>query len=456
MRELWIIVRHALTVLAGQLAVMAFGVTDTIVSGRHSQEALAALSIGSAVFISVYVALMGVLQALLPVWAEQHGAGQPAEIGKSLRQSLYLWVSASLLGMALLLSPGAILQATDVPQALRDQVQAYLAVLAFGLPPALLFRLYSTLNQALGWPKLVAWLQVGSLLVKVPLSIWFTFGGGPLAAQGAVGCAWATLAVNYLLAALGLWLLRRNPAYAPLHLWRWPEPPERTALARFLRLGLPAGLAILVEVTSFTLMALFIARQGTLATAAHQIAANLAAVLYMVPLSLAIATSARVSFWRGSGNETHAAAAAWKGFWLAAGMGCGLAAILFIAKQPIAGLYTSSPQVIALSAGLLAWVAAYHVADALQTLCIFVLRSWHITLAPLLLYGLLLWGLGLAGGYRLAYHGGLGLAALHSPSAFWAASAAALAVVALAFTALLAWVLRQGRVSAPARAESPG
>ena len=61
MSELSIIARHAFTVLAGQLAVMAFGVTDTIVAGRHAQESLAALSIGSAVFISVYVALMGVL-----------------------------------------------------------------------------------------------------------------------------------------------------------------------------------------------------------------------------------------------------------------------------------------------------------------------------------------------------------------------------------------------------------
>ncbi|MDE2416124.1 MAG: MATE family efflux transporter, partial [Comamonadaceae bacterium] len=78
MSELSTISRHALTVLAGQLAVMAFGVTDTIVTGRYAQESLAALSIGSAVFVSVYVALMGVLQALLPVWAEQRGAGARA------------------------------------------------------------------------------------------------------------------------------------------------------------------------------------------------------------------------------------------------------------------------------------------------------------------------------------------------------------------------------------------
>ncbi|WP_416402237.1 MATE family efflux transporter [Alicycliphilus denitrificans] len=441
MSELSIISRHAFTVLAGQLAVMAFGVTDTIVAGRHAQESLAALSIGSAVFISVYVALMGVLQALLPVWAEQRGAGAQGAIGASVRQSLYLWAVACVLGMAVLLSPGPILQWTEVPPPLRAEVRAYLAILAFGLPPALLFRIYGTLNQALGHPQLVTWLQVGSLALKVPLSIWFTFGGAGLAPQGAAGCAWATLAVNYGLLLVGWKMMRGHPMYAPLGLWRPMERPDGAQLARFMRLGLPAGLSILVEVTSFTLMALFIARQGALASAAHQIASNLAAVLYMVPLSLAIATSARVSYWRGAGDEQRAGATALKGFWLAALMGCALGATLSIARQPIASLYSTSAEVVALATSLLLWVAAYHVADALQTLCIFVLRSYRITLAPLLVYGVLLWGVGLYGGYRLAYHGLAGWGPLHSPAPFWAASAAALGVTALVFSAMLLGVL---------------
>lgn len=442
MSELSTIARHALTVLAGQLAVMAFGVTDTIVAGRHAQESLAALSIGSAIFVSVYVALMGVLQALLPIWAEQRGANTQAGIGASVRQSLYLWICATVLGMAVLLSPGPLLQWTEVPPALRSEVQTYLAILAFGLPPALLFRIYSTLNQALGHPQLVTWLQVGSLAVKVPLSIWFTFGGAGLSPQGAAGCAWATLAVNYGLLLLGWQMLRRHRMYLPLGLWRPMERPDPAQLARFLRLGLPAGLSILVEVTSFTLMALFIARQGALASAAHQIASNLAAVLYMVPLSLAIATSARVSFWRGAGNEIQAGAVALQGFWLAALMGFSLSATLLIAKNRIAGLYSTSPDVVAMASALAVWVAAYHVADALQTLCIFVLRSYRITLAPLVVYCVLLWGMGLYGGYLLAYHGIADWAPMQSPSPFWAASAAALGVTALIFTALLLGVLR--------------
>ena len=301
-----LIVGHAGTVLVGQLAVMAFGVTDTIVAGRYAEGALAALSVGSAIFISVFVSLMGVVQALLPVWAELHGARRTAEVGRSVRQSLYVCALAIAVGMAVLLMPGALLQWTEVPATLRGDVERYLAILAFALPPALLFRVFGTLNQSLGKPRLVTWLQLGALAVKLPLSVWLTFGGAGVPALGLAGCGWATLIVNWTMLACAVVVLRRESFYAAYDLWRRMEPPDRRALAQFARLGIPAGLAVLVEVTSFTLMALFIARLGTVASAAHQIASNLTAVAYMFPLSLAIATSARVSFWLGAGDDARA------------------------------------------------------------------------------------------------------------------------------------------------------
>ncbi|CAN7346526.1 MATE family efflux transporter [Acidovorax sp. LjRoot194] len=437
MSELSTISRHAITVLTGQLAVMAFGVTDTIVAGRYGEASLAALSVGSAIFISVYVALIGVLQALLPVWAEQRGAQQTAAIGSSFRQALYLCAAASAVGMAILLSPGPLLRWTEVPPALRAEVGRYLAVLALALPPALLFRIYSTLNQALGRPHLVTWLQVGSLFIKLPLSIWFTFGGLGLPAQGVVGCAWATLVVNCSMLGLAVWLLRTRDIYEPLQLWRRIEPPHWPTIASFARLGVPAGLAVMVEVTSFTLMALFIARQGTIASAAHQIASNLAAVLYMVPLSLSIATSARTSYWLGAGDAVRARQVVLLGFKLAALAAIALAATLFIARHRLGSIYSSNAAVVAMAGGVLVWVAAYHLADAMQTLCVFVLRCYRITVAPLLVYCVLLWGAGLGGGYLWAYHGSGVWAVTPSPTPFWSASAAALLATAALFMGMV-------------------
>lgn len=446
MTEARVIGRHAGTVLVGQLAVMAFGVTDTIVAGRYSQQALAALSVGSAVYISVFVGLMGMLQALLPTWAELHGramlapAGgtrRHADVGRSVRQALYLGAFGMLAGGVALLFPGPVLRWTEVPPALQTEVGRYLSVLALALPPALLFRMYGTLNQSLGKPLLVTWLQALSLLVKVPLTIWFAFGGLGLPAQGAVGCAWATVTVNYLFLGCALWLVRTQPLYRPYAIWRRIERPDWHAIGQFARLGVPGGLAVMVEVTSFTLMALFIARQGTLASAAHQIAANLAAVLYMVPLSIAIATSSRVSYWLGSGDAGRARLAIRSGFKLGFGLALTMAGVLALARGGIAAVYSRNPEVVALAAGLLAWLAVYHVGDAAQVLCVFVLRCYRVAVAPLVAYCVLLWGVGLTGGYMLAYDNLGPWTALYSPAAFWAAAAVALALLSLILPAIL-------------------
>lgn len=444
MSEVRLISQHAASVLVGQLAVMAFGVADTVIAGQYSDGALAALSVGSAIYISVYVGLIGIVQALLPIWAELLGANQHSAIGRSLRQSLYLCGFVALVGITVLLVPGPLLRWAQVPQDMMAAVQDYLTVLAFAFAPALLFRVYSTLNQSLGKPILVTWLQVAALLVKIPLSIWLVGGGSGVQPMGVVGCAWATLVVNYLLLALALVMLQTQPMYQSLSLWQRLEPPNWTTIRNFLRLGVPAGMAYLIEVTSFTLMALFIARLGTTASASHQVAASTAAVLYMLPLSMAIACSARVSFWLGAGKPERAQQVVMLGLRVAALTSAALAGCLFLARESVAAMYSSSPAIISTASTLLAWVALYHLADCIQAVCAFLLRCYRVTLAPLALYGVFLWGLGLYGGYLLAYEGLPGLAARPLASSFWIASSVALWLVAACFLWLLRLALRKG------------
>jgi multidrug resistance protein, MATE family len=446
MSELRTIARHAGTVLVGQLAVMSFGIADTLIAGRYSPQALAVLSLASSIYISIYVALNGLLQALLPVWAELHGAGRQAEMGRSVRQALYIAGAAAVLGICGLWFPDLWLSATEVPEDLWPDVRAYLRVLALALLPSLLFRMYSTLNQSLGHPRLVTWLQAGALLVKVPLSFALTFGIAGIPGMGVVGCAWATLVVNTLMLLASLWLLRTQDIYQPYRLWQRPEKPDWPVIRRFLALGVPAGLSIMVEVTSFTLMALFIARLGAVASASHQIAASLAAVMYMVPLALGIASSARTGYWLGAGQAHKARRAAGLGIALAIGTALMGAGLLFLGREQVAKAFSTDPGVVQAATAWLGWVALYHLADAVQAVCAFLLRCYRITLMPLLIYTALLWGVGLYGGYLLAYRGLAWMAwpMRASVDTFWMSSTAALALVSVLFAAMV-WRASQPR-----------
>lgn len=443
MSEPRIILRHALAIFAGQLATMAYGVTDTIVAGRHSDHALAALSIGTSIFVSVYVSLMGVMQALLPAYAELNGAQKPLAVGRMFRQSFYLCMALTLLGIAIMLFPMPLLRWADVPAELQPDVVAYLQILALAFPAAMLFRMYATFNQALGHPWLVTWLQLAGLAAKVPLSIWFVFGGAGLPPMGVVGCAWATLCINFLLFGLGVWMLRRQAFYRPFALWQRIERPDWAQLGRLARLGIPAGATYAVEVTSFTIVALLIARMGTTSLAAHQIASNVAAVLYMFPLAVALAGSARVSHWLGAGEPVRARRIIGLAYRMALGLSVVAAVLLVLVRYPLASAYSGNPAVVALTSTTLLWIAAYHLVDAPQVLGAFLLRCYGVTLTPFMVYAVLLWGLALPVGFRLAYHGLGPLPALTAPSAFWMAQAAGLLLIAAILAGMLARISRR-------------
>ena len=165
----------------------------------------------------------------------------------------------------------------------------------------------------------------------------------------------------------------------------------------------------------------------------------------MVPLAIGIASSARASYWLGAGQPARARHAVGVGFGLVLGSAVLLASTLLLVRAPLAALYARSPDVVALAASLLLWTAVYHLFDGLQALGVFILRCFRITLAPFLIYGVLLWGLGLYGGYRLAYQGLGPWPALQTPAAFWMAGAAALALAALAFWLMIWQVLQRER-----------
>jgi multidrug resistance protein, MATE family len=246
-----------------------------------------------------------------------------------------------------------------------------------------------------------------------------------------------------MMLGLAVLMLRTQPLYAPLALFKAMERPDWPLIGRFARVGLPGGLAYLVEITSFTLMALFIARMGVLPSAAHQIASNVVGCMFMAPLSLGVAYSARCSYWMGAGQPDLATRVARMGI-ATTFVWCTCIALLCAAfATPLASLYSPNPAVVALGASLLVLTALYHAADGTQTICAFLLRSWRVTLMPLLVYTVLLWGVGLWGGYVLAYQGIGSIAAMHAPQAFWIAGTGAIAAVAMVFLAIFVFATRK-------------
>lgn len=430
-------------VFIGQLAVVGFSTVDTILVARASPLDLAALSVGSAAYITVFIGLMGVVLALGPIVGQLFGAGQPVQAGRQLHQAAWIALGLSALGAVLLAFPWPFLALAQASDELAGRIRGYLLALAVALPAALLMQAYRGFNNAISRPKAVMALQVSGFVLKVPLSALLVFGWPAigLPALGVLGCGIATAIVMWLQAAAAWQILKRDPFYAPFELrGRGLDAPDRRALVTQLRLGLPMGLAILVEVSGFSLMAVFIARLGVTAAAGHQIAANLAAVMFMMPLALSSATMTLVAQRIGARDAADARRLGWHGLQLGVGVAAAMALALALLRAPMARLYTGDAAVLAVAVPLLAWVAAFHVADAVQAVASFVLRACKIATLPMLIYAGSLWGIGLGGGWLIVFgRPDLMPAAWRGPLGYWIAAAAGLWAAAIG----LAWLMRR-------------
>jgi multidrug resistance protein, MATE family len=441
------IVPLAWPVFAGQVAMVLFATVDTVLVAHYSATDLAALAVGAAAYITIFIGLMGVVLAVAPIVGQLYGAKRFEAAGEQLHQAVWLALGLAVLGCTLLVFPQPFLALSDATPEVAARLRAYLLALAFALPAGLLFAAYRGFNNAVSRPKAVMALQVGALALKVPLAAWMVHGGGGLPALGVVGCGMST-ALAMWAAVLAAWLvMRRDPFYAPFAIFgHGLKPPHWPGLASQLKLGLPMGGSVMIEVTGFASMAFFISRLGATPVAGHQIAANLVSLLFMVPMALGNATSTLAAQALGARALAESRRVAWHGIELAALVALALGTVLFFTREGVVRLYTHDEAIVAAALPLLAWVALFHFVDAMQIASAFTLRAWRIATVPLVIYATSIWGLGVGGGYVVAFNVGGDIPAwLHGSRGFWIACTAGLAAAASGLTLFLAWVLRQQR-----------
>ena len=419
--------------LIGQLAVVANGVIDTAMTSRFSATDLAALSIGISIYVSIFVGLNGVLQAISPTVGQLFGARDYPQIGAKLKQGIWLAFFLSVLGCTLLLFPQPLLNIAEASPSLNEKSRLYLQILALALPATLGFRIYSALNNAVGRPKMVMAIQLASLALKIPLNTLFIFGGLGIPAMGGPGCAAATTVIAWLMLITGWMILHRVEYYKIFAIFGTGFiRPQWQSLKALLHLGIPMGLSYLIEVTAYAFMALFIARLGEVAVSGHQLTANFGTILYMLPLSIANSTSTLVAQAIGAKQLQQAKTISHAGLLLAAGCAIPMGILIWLTRDWILHAYTNNEAIIAAALPLFFFIAVYQIFDAIQVVTAFVLRAYKIAVIPTVLYAVALWGCGLGGGYIIGldpWH--IIPDSLHGATGFWLANSASIALVAL-------------------------
>ncbi len=443
------IARLAWPVLVAQLAVIASGVLDTIMSGRYSAVDLAAVGIGASVYFSVFIGLLGVVQALSPIAAQLYGGKQYDRIGEETRQTVWIAAGLAVIGVLLLAFPEPFLRLAGAPPEVEAKTRAYLHGVAWALPAMLLFRVFFALTTAVSRPRAVMAINLVYFAVKVPLNALFIYGALGVPELGGPGCAVATAIASWLICTIAWIYCAREPFYAPFRVFaRWSRPDPRI-LWSHLKLGVPMGLTFFVEVTSFTFMALFLARLGAATSAGHQIASNVTAVVYMFGIAIGNATAVLTAQALGAGAPREARNTGLTGVGVMFAISACAGVTILLVAQPIVGLYTRDAAVRAIAATLMAYVAFFQLFDTAQVVIVNALRGYKIAFVPMLVYTVALWGLGLGGGCLLgltsfAPADALGLATPMGAAGFWLAGVMSLVIAA---GLLFAYFMRVSRMA---------
>lgn len=398
----------ALTQL-GQIAMMS---TDLAFIGRLGSEAVAAAALAHTVFFVSFTFGMGLVSAVAPLAAQAFGARDPHVMRRALRVGLWVAMFIALPLMLLPFHGETILLALGQAPAAAHLAQQYLFGLAWGILPALWFIALRGFMSAVNRPEPVLWITLAAIPANALLVYLLLYGNGGLPELGLFGAGLATTTVNFGMFLAGVWFAARRRPFRKYQvfsrLWRidWP------LMSKLVAIGAPISLSFLLEYGLFGAAGLLMGLISTTALAAHQIALQIAAILFMVPFGVGMAATVRVGHAVGRRDPDGLRRAGYVAVLISGTFMSIMTLAVILARFEIATIFLgeASDATAQLTAMLLLIGATFFIADGVQTTTAGALRGMNDTRVPLLFATISYWLIGFASAYAIAFWAGLGAA----------------------------------------------
>jgi MATE family, multidrug efflux pump len=416
----------AMPVVMAELGWMTMGLVDSLMVGRIGPEAIGAVGIASSLFMAVCIFAMGLLLGLDTLVAHAFGAGRLDECHRWLAYGVALSLLLSIPITIVILALSSGLSSWGLDPAVLRLTQPYLDVLAWSIPPLLLYAAFRRYLQGMGVVRPVMAALVFANILNAIVNWILIFGRFGAPAMGVRGSAWATVVARIVMAGVLLVvivyreqsLLRsrmravRSIAPRTVRVARSVPRLDMAPMRRLLALGLPAASQVTLEVGVFAAATALAGRLAPAALAAHQIAVNLASLTFMVPLGIASAGAVRVGHAVGRRDRDGAARSGWTAILFGvAFMSLAAAAFLF-APRALIGAFTDDPAVISAGVSLLFVAALFQLFDGVQAVSTGTLRGLGDTRTPMWWNLAGHWLIGLPLGYTLCFVLGFGVIGL--------------------------------------------
>ena len=395
-RELTETLKLAVPLALTQLGQIAMMTTDLAFIGRLGDGAVAAAALAHTIFFVSFTVGMGLVSAVSPLAAQAYGARDPHRVRRSLRVGLWAAFLISLAVMALPFWGKQILLALGQSPVAAGLAQQYLFGLVWSILPALWFLAIRGFMSAINRPQPILWITLAAIPTNALLVYLLLYGEWGLPRLELFGAGLATSMVNFGMFLAGLWFAARRRPFRKYHvlghIWRI----DWQLMRQLVVLGAPISISFLLEYGLFGAAGLLMGLISTTALAAHQIALQIAAILFMVPFGIGMAATVRV----GHAVGRRDAAAVRRAGFIATGLGIGfmsaMTLVVMLGRFAIAQIFLGEGVGAAaeLTATLLLVGATFFIADGIQTIASGSLRGMNDTRVPLLFATVSYWLIG--------------------------------------------------------------
>jgi multidrug resistance protein, MATE family len=431
-RELVPMLRLAGPVVMAEVGWMSMGIVDTIMVGPLGPAAIGATGMSSSLFFAVAVFGMGVMLGLDALVAQSYGAGRLDDCIRWLQHGVLLSVAVAPAVMIVFYAGLLGIGRLGLNEEVRVLAMPYLRVIALSALPLLLYATFRRYLQGVHAVRPVMFALVSANLVNAAANWMLIYGRLGAPALGVEGAAWATVAARLYMAAFLFVAIRQ------VHRNRGDAHPgvpfrfDRTRLRRLAALGVPAASQVTLEVGVFAAVSALAGRLDPVSLGAHQIALNIAALAFMVPLGLSSAGAVRVGHAIGAGDSPRAVHAGWTALALGAAIMCTIGMVFILSPRPLLRPFSDDPGLLSIGMRLLAIAAAFQLFDGTQAVATGVLRGIGDTRTPMIMNVIGHWFFGLPAGYALCFWFGWGVAGL------WVGLSIGLTFVAIVLTVVWA------------------
>ncbi|HEY4113692.1 MAG TPA: MATE family efflux transporter [Rhizomicrobium sp.] len=403
--DAWIAEARELLKLAGplaltQLAQMAISVTDTLMLGRFSKEALAGAVLGNTLFYFTWIFASGQTAAVAPLIAHALGAdpNDTRNVRLVTRMGFWAVLILSVPLVIFLMFAKSILLLLGQEPALADAASRFVVPLSLGLPFSLCFQVLRSYATALSRPNSALVVMLFTIVFNAVgdyILIFGHFGAPRLGLMGSGIASAGSLVFSFAVMAL---VVRSKQTLSRCHVFREAWRPDWSRLAEIYRLGMPIGITMLFEATLFFSANFIMGTFGVAAVAAHAIAMSVPSVTFMVPLGIGMAATVRVGLAAGARDGEAVRRAGYSAMIVAAAFMAVCTVLIFVFTFQIAALYLPPSAVnlpvLLLAVSFLQWAGAFQVFDGLQVVAALSLRGLKDARMPMWLAGASYWLVG--------------------------------------------------------------